>query len=296
MNFSGVFSALPTPFNGGEVDFTSLIRLVQHQLDNDIDGIVVMGTTAESPVLSLKQREAIFQVVDERVSSKVPIVVGTGSNSTQDTIEKSKIARNWGADALLCVVPYYNKPPQRGLLNHFSAISKAVSDIPIILYNVPSRTVTSLNLETIVELSKLGNVIGIKEASGDMKFDAQIIKSTNKKFLTLSGDDPSFFKFLETGGDGIISVVSNVIPREFSSVFKLYKEGNVKEAKTLFSKVKPLIGALNFDSNPIPIKAALNICALFKTKEVVSPLADALENDVLKLKKVMSKVLKMEFE
>lgn len=288
MDFSGVFSALPTPFNDGEIDFTSLIKLVQHQLHNDINGVVAMGTTAESPVLTMNQRETIFKVVDDSVSSKVPIVVGTGSNSTEDTIKKSKLARQWGADALLCVVPYYNKPPQRGLLNHFTQVSRAVDDIPIILYNVPSRTITSLSLETIVGLSKLGNVIGIKEASGDMKFDSKIINSTSKDFLTLSGDDGSFFKFLEASGDGIISVVSNVIPKEFSSIFRLYKKGAKKEAKALFNKVKPLIDALNFDSNPIPIKAALNICSLFKSRELKGPLASALDSDVLKLKKVMS--------
>ena len=193
-------------------------------------------------------------------------------------------------------MPYYNKPPQRGLIKHFTQISRAVDDIPIILYNVPSRTITSLSVETIVELSKLGNVIGIKEASGDMKFDSKIITSTSKDFLTLSGDDGTFFKFLDVGGDGIISVVSNVIPKEFSSMFKLHKEGKKKEAKALFNKIKPLIVALNFDSNPIPIKAALDICSLFKTREVLSPLAPALDEDVCKLKKVMSKVLDREFK
>ena len=288
--FSGIFSALPTPFNKGEVDSDSLIRLIKYQLQNGIDGFVVSGTTSESPCLSLDQKEAILKLVKKEVPSDFPIIVGTGSNNTLNSIEQSKLAQSQGASAVMCVVPYYNKPPQRGLYDHFYKINEAI-DIPIILYNVPSRTITSLSVDTIVQLSKLKNIVGIKEASGDMNFDSKVINSTGSDFLTVSGDDPSFIQFLSTGGDGIISVISNLIPKEFVSIFKNYKKGNIKKAKDIFNRVKPLIEGLNFDSNPIPIKAALNIFGLFETREVISPLAEALEDDVLKLKEVMYDVI-----
>ncbi len=288
--FSGIFSALPTPFNKGEVDSDSLIRLIKYQLQNGIDGFVVSGTTSESPCLSLDQKEAILKLVKKEVPSDFPVIVGTGSNNTLNSIEQSKLAQSQGASAVMCVVPYYNKPPQRGLYDHFYKINEAI-DIPIILYNVPSRTITSLSVDTIVQLSKLKNIVGIKEASGDMNFDLEVINSTDPDFLTVSGDDLSFIQFLSTGGDGIISVISNLIPKEFVSIFKNYKKGDIKKAKDIFDRVKPLIEGLNFDSNPIPIKAALNIFGLFETREVISPLAEALEDDVLKLKEVMYDVI-----
>ena len=288
--FSGIFSALPTPFIKGEVDSDSLIRLIKYQLQNGIDGFVVSGTTSESPCLSLDQKADILKLVKKEVPSDFPVIVGTGSNSTLNTIEQSKLAQSKGASAVMCVVPYYNKPPQRGLYDHFYKINEAI-DIPIILYNVPSRTITSLSIDTIVKLSKLKNIVGIKEASGDMNFDLEVINSTGSDFLTVSGDDPSFIQFLSTGGDGIISVISNLIPKEFVSIFKCYKKGDIEKAQSIFDKVKPLIEGLNFDSNPIPIKAALNIFGLFKTREVISPLAEALEDNVLKLKKIMYDVI-----
>ena len=292
MKLSGVFSALPTPFKDGEVDYTSLIKLVHDQLKNGIDGFVVMGTTAESSAIPMRQKESIFDIIKLQCSDDFPIIVGTGTNNTKDTIDKSRKAISWGASAVMCVVPYYNKPPQRGLLEHFSKISAALEDTPVLIYNVPSRTITSLTTETIKSLSEFKNVIGIKEASGDMNFDSDIMKSVGKDFSYLSGDDLSYLQFLEIGGNGIVSVASNIIPKEMKSIFTSYKDGKAKEATSLFNQIKPLLEALTFESNPIPIKAALNINGIFSTSEVISPLSQALDDDVKKLKSVMSEVIK----
>lgn len=283
--FKGVLTALVTPFKDDQVDVLSLQKLVQSQLNEGIHGLIVLGTTAESPTLSQKEKEQIFDVVQSEVSGQIPLVVGVGSNNTTDTIEKSKEAIKWGADALLCVVPYYNKPPQRGLLHHFQKISASTGDTPILLYNVPSRTITSLSLETIVSLSKCKNIIGVKEASGDIQFDKQLVKAfSNKDFIMLSGDDSTFDAFMEIKGDGIISVISNLLPAETVGVYNAYVKGDFDEGRSKFQELKKYIDALNFDTNPIPIKAALYLSKMISTCQMRSPLLPPEYKQLQKLK------------
>lgn len=214
-DFNGAISALVTPFLNGEVDYTSLEKLVAYQLDNGIKGFVVNGTTAESPTLTSAEVSKIFSMVRAQAGVNFPIILGTGSNSTAKTVEATKKASELGANAALVVVPYYNKPPQRGLVEHFKAVAKE-SEVPVILYNVPGRTITGMTVDTIAELAEVKNILGIKEATGDIKFDQELMARMPKNFLMLSGDDPTYIDFLKSGGKGIISVMSTVAIRTLS--------------------------------------------------------------------------------
>jgi len=271
-NFKGVITALITPFQNGEIDFNSLGNLVEFQLKKGIQGFVINGTTAESPTLSSTEREKIFRFVKERVPKNFPLIMGTGSNSTAKTIEESKEAERFGADAILVVVPYYNKPPQRGLLEHFKAIADA-THIPNILYNVPSRTITFLELETIKKLSEHPNIYGIKEASGNIEMDRQIRQSCGEAFLLLSGDDGSYDQFMQAGGDGVISVASHVLPE---AMLQQKASENLE-----------LIDLLFCEANPIPVKKALHLMGIIKSPECRLPLVTLADVHAEKLKKAM---------
>jgi len=266
---SGVLTAVVTPFNQNKVDFISLEKILKHQISFGIDGFILNGTTGESPTLSEEEVKEIFHFVKKKISTQTPVIVGTGSNSTEKTIELTKKAEKMGADAALIVVPYYNKPPQRGLFEHFKAIAEQ-TNIPIILYNVPSRTVTSLELETIKKLSKLPNIIGIKEATGDIEFAKKIRQTCGNEFLLLSGDDGSYDEFAKVGGDGVISVASHIIPSAM-------KEKRASEYRTL-------IDLLFCESNPIPVKMALFMMGLIQSPELRLPLVAMSEQNKEKLK------------
>lgn len=263
--FKGVFSALLTPFYNGKVDFVSLEKHLQYQIDNGITGFVVNGTTAESPTLSWSEVEQIFKCV-KKLSGKMPVIVGVGSNSTEKTTETTKKACALGANAVLAVVPYYNKPPQRGLVLHFSEVAKA-SDVPVILYNVPGRTVTSLSLESIVSLSENKKIIGIKEASGDMDLANKLQQSTPKEFIKLSGDDATYLQFLKLGGDGIISVMSNIITKQCVQWTKNPTESD-------FLPYLKFINGIYAEANPIVPKWMLYKMGIFKSPEMRLPLTE----------------------
>jgi 4-hydroxy-tetrahydrodipicolinate synthase len=272
---NGVLTALITPFENGKVDYLSLEKLIHYQVKSGgIDGFVINGTTAESPTISEAERKEIFSFVQARVPPSFPLVMGTGSNSTQKTIEDSKEAERLGADAILVVVPYYNKPPQRGLLEHYKGVASA-TQIPTILYNVPSRTITSLELETIKKLSEHPNIIGIKEASGNVDFAKQIRAACGKSFLLLSGDDGTYDDFMATGGDGVISVASHILPRE------------MKEARA--STKKALIDTLFVEANPIPLKMALKLMGIIKSAECRLPLVEFSAEKVEPLRMLLRK-------
>jgi 4-hydroxy-tetrahydrodipicolinate synthase len=261
--FEGVITALATPFMEGKVDYLSLEKLVQFQLKNKIDGFVINGTTAESPTLTGGERTEIFKQVRRLVPKDFPLIMGTGSNSTATSVRESAEAEALGADACLVVVPYYNKPPQRGLLEHFKAVASS-TELPIILYNVPSRTITNLEVETIKKLAEHPNIIGIKEASGNIEFDQQIRQACGQQFLLLSGDDASYDEFMKIGGDGIISVASHVIPNEM-------KQQKIRDNKDI-------LDALFCEANPIPLKMALFLMKLIRSPELRLPLV-ALERE-----------------
>lgn len=270
-SFKGVISALPTPFTNNQVDYTSLSKLVEFQLKNGINGFVVNGTTAESPTLSWDEVQKIYARVREISGSRVPIILGTGSNSTEHTIETTKKAEGLGADAALVVVPYYNKPPQRGLVAHFAQVAQNTK-LPIILYNVPGRTITSMSVETIVELAKVKSIFAIKEASGDIEFDKNLRTATSIDFVLLSGDDPTYIDFLRLGGSGLISVMSNAITAACAKWNQMASEKKWAEAETDFAKYKNLIRLMYVEANPIPLKWMLFKMGLFASPEMRLPL------------------------
>ncbi len=286
MNFKSVITALITPFKKGEVDFTSLKRLVKHQLDDGIGGFVVNGTTAESPTLTSEERKNILNFVKAEVSGQVPIIMGTGSNSTAKTVEDSKQAQALKADAILVVVPYYNKPPQRGLVAHFKTVAESVS-IPVILYNVPGRTITSLELNTIIDLSKISNIIGVKEASGNIAFATDIRKSCSPDFILLSGDDGTYVDFLKAGGDGVISVTSHVVAKEMLDWQKQVQLGKDAEDS---KKYKTLFDELFCEANPIPLKMALYWQGIIDSPELRLPLCELASKHHEPLKKEMKEL------
>lgn len=273
-NFSGVSTALITPFYNGQLDVASLEKLIQFQVENGVDGFVLSGTTGESPTITASEKEKLYQVAKAHVPKNFPLIFGTGWNSTQKTIDESRWAEKLGADAILVVVPYYNKPPQRGLFQHFMAIADSV-EIPTILYNVPSRTITSLELDTIKKLSEHPKIIGIKEASGNTQFAHQIRQSCGSEFLLLSGDDGTYSEFLNQGGDGVISVASHIIPEAMK--------------KNQIAQHKDLIDLLFTEANPIPVKMALYLMGVIKSPELRLPLVTLNETGTEKLKLEMQR-------
>ncbi len=285
-NFKTTITALITPFSSGAVDFVSLEKLIRHQIQNGVEGFVINGTTAESPTLTDKEVEEIFKAARATVGPQFPLIMGTGSNSTAKTEEASEKAEALGADAVLIVVPYYNKPPQRGLVQHFSEVAKSVS-IPVILYNVPGRTITALSADSIRELSQVQNIVGIKEASGNIEFASEIINKTSPEFVMLSGDDGTYVDFLRAGGHGVISVASHVIPREMLNWKKLVKTGKYAEADADLKKHRALIDHLFVEANPIPVKMALYYMGLIKSPELRLPLVSMSEDLAQKMKQEM---------
>jgi 4-hydroxy-tetrahydrodipicolinate synthase len=277
-NFKGVFTALITPFQKSEVDYASLLKVAKFQLDRGVKGFVINGTTAESPTLNEAERKKIFKSMKDQFGSQTTLIMGTGTNSTDETIARTKEAAELGADAALVVVPYYNKPPQRGLFEHFKKVAER-SSIPVIIYNVPSRTVAKLEVETIAQLSKVKNIIGIKEASGDIEFAKKIRLKTSKEFILLSGDDLSYAEFMKAGGDGIISVGAHILPREFVAVQNQKLEALI-----------PHMGLLNnlyVEANPIPVKMALSLMSLIISPALRLPLVEMAEDLVPQLEKSM---------
>lgn len=254
---SGVLTALITPFENDKVDFKSLKNLIDFQIKNKINGFVINGTTGESPTLTEEEIKEIFIFTKENTPENFPLIVGAGSNSTNKTIELARNAEKLGADAILTVVPYYNKPPQRGLLEHFKKVADSVNT-PIILYNVPSRTVTGLEIETIKKLSEHPNIIGIKEATGNIEFAQQIRGLCGSEFLLLSGDDGTYDKFLKIGGDGVISVASHILPNQ------------MRNAE--INNYKDLIDLLFCEANPIPVKMALYLMGIIQKSDLRLPL------------------------
>lgn len=285
LNFKGVFSALVTPFHQtGEVDYDSFKKLLDHQKNGGISGVVVSGTTGESPTITNEEFERLVTIAKEALfETKMPLIVGTGTNSTTESVKKSKRAKELGADALLVVTPYYNKPSQEGLFNHFSAIATAVAPLPIILYDVPGRTGIRFETETVKRLALAHkNVIGIKDATGDLSRISIFKTEISKDFLVLSGDDPLFLASLSVGADGIISVASNLIPRE---MMQLLKERSVE----LNNRLLPFFNGIFIESNPTPIKMALAKRGVIASNTVRGPLTKLKVENEVKLLDIMKK-------
>lgn len=288
-SFKGTFTALVTPFRNGKIDFSSLERLVQHQIKAGVDGFVINGTTGESPTLNSAEKAELFQHVRSLCGSSVPLIMGTGSNSTAQTIEDSRKAEELGADAILVVVPYYNKPPQRGLYQHFKSVASSVT-IPTILYNVPGRTITSLATGTIKDLSSVPGVIGIKDATGKIDVAQEIITACGREFVMLSGDDGTYVEFLAVGGHGVISVASHVIPAQMVQWKKWVAEGALDKARKDIAKYNDLINLLFVEANPIPVKTALQLMGLLDSAELRLPLVELEAENTERLRAEMQKV------
>lgn len=286
--FSGVFTALITPFYRGRVDFISLKKLVRDQIDGGTEGFVINGTTGESPTLEESEVEKIFYQVRKETDDTVPLVLGTGSNSTAATVYKTKMAKKWGADGALVVVPYYNKPPQRGLVAHYKQVAEA-STIPVLLYNVPGRTVVSLSEETIVALSKIKNIVGVKEASGQIELVERLAKQVRDDFLLISGDDSSCIDFMLAGGHGVISVVSHIIPGKLRDLSDRARRGDssVREEYGQYDKLNSLMGV---ESNPIPVKMALYIMGIIRSPELRLPLVPLSKEHTARVKSELKKL------
>ena len=254
---AGSMVALVTPMDAqGRLDWDSLSKLVDFHLENGTHAIVAVGTTGESATLDVDEHIKVIEFVVKQVAGRIPVIAGTGANSTSEAVHLTRNAKNAGADACLLVVPYYNKPTQEGLYQHFKHIAEAV-DIPQILYNVPGRTSCDMQAETVIRLSSVPNIIGIKEATGDLVRAKAIIEGVSEDFIVLSGDDPTAVELILMGGKGNISVTANVAPREMADLCEAALEGNAEKARAINEKLMPLHKDLFIEANPIPVKWAL---------------------------------------
>lgn len=259
MNFGQMLTAMVTPFDQhGEVDYNAARTLVNYLIENGSDGLVVAGTTGESPTLTTEEKVELFKLVVETSAGRVPVIAGTGSNNTRASIKLTKLAEEAGVDGIMLVTPYYNKPSQEGLFQHFKTIADATS-LPVMLYNIPGRCVVNMSVETIIRLSEISNIVSVKEASGNLDAMAEIISRTPDTFSLYSGDDALTLPLLSIGGTGVISVASHIIGKEMQEMINLFKGGRVQEAAALHRNLLPIMKALFAAPNPVPVKTALNM-------------------------------------
>lgn len=254
----GCLTALVTPFKGGKVDFETLAKLVDWQIENGVDGLVAVGTTGESATLDVDEHVAVIAAMVKAARGRVPVVAGAGGNATSEALALTKASEDAGADALLHVTPYYNRPSQEGLFRHFEAIAKATK-LPIILYNVPSRTACDMLTETVVRLSAIDNIIGIKDATGNLVRGSELVAKCGDKITILSGDDGTSFPLYACGARGVISVVSNVAPKPMADMWDAVKAGDWERAKKRHYELRVLSAMLFNEPSPAPTKAALSI-------------------------------------
>jgi 4-hydroxy-tetrahydrodipicolinate synthase len=284
--FKGVITALVTPFRGDAIDEEALRRLVDEQIRAGIDGFVPVGTTGESPTVSVEEHIRIIKIVVEETRKRVPVIAGTGANSTREAIELTIEARAVGADATLQVTPYYNRPTQDGLFRHFKAVADAAG-LPIVVYNVPGRTGCDLLPETMARLCEVPLVVGIKEATGSAQRAAQILSRVGDRMVVLSGDDATAFPLYALGAHGCISVVSNVAPADMAAMWDAAAAGDWKKARELHYKVFPLSEGLFIEANPIPVKAALAMMGKI-SDEIRAPLYPMTGANREKVRKILA--------
>lgn len=254
--FDGVCTALITPFKDGKIDYISLKKIIEFQIENGVDALLINGTTGESATLTEQEKRDIIAFSVREVNGRVPLIAGTGSNDTKKAVELSKFADEVGADGVLVVTPYYNKASDDGLVYHYFEIANAIN-IPLILYNVPSRTGVNIPLSVYERLSKHKNIVGVKEASPSLSDFARLCAKCGSDFALYSGNDDLIVPFLSLGGMGVVSVLSNALPREVGDICRLYFSGKVKEAADLQLRLLPLIEEIFCEVNPIPIKALM---------------------------------------
>jgi 4-hydroxy-tetrahydrodipicolinate synthase len=268
--FHGVITALVTPFKNGEVDYAAFERLLERQIAAGVHGVVPVGTTGETSTLTMEEHEAIVKLCVERAAGRVKVIAGAGSNNTAETLHLARHAKSVGADAVLVVAPYYNKPSQEGLYQHFKALNDNV-EVPVMLYNVPGRTVVDLSNDTVIRLAKLPNIIGIKDATGEVDRLSHMRLAIKDDFSYISGDDPTFLGYLAHGGHGVISVTSNVAPAACVALYEAAAQGAFDTARQWQDKLIKLDSVLFADSSPSPTKYALSRLGLC-TEEVRLPI------------------------
>jgi len=283
--FKGAMVAIVTPFKDGKVDEKGLRSLIEFQIENGTQGIVPCGTTGESATLSHAEHERVIEITIEAVAKRVPVIAGTGSNNTSEAVRLTKHAEKAGADAALLITPYYNKPTQEGMYQHYLKVAEETS-LPLLLYNVPGRTSINLLPDTCARLSRIKNIVGIKEASGSLQQISDVIKLCPETFSVLSGDDFVTFPLLAVGGKGVISVTANVVPGDVANLCNSFEKEDYEKARRLHYKLLPLNNAMFFETNPIPVKTALGLMGKI-SPELRLPLSPMSAANLEKLRKVM---------
>ena len=259
MGFGRLYTAMVTPFkSSGAVDYDQAGELALYLLENGSDGLIVSGTTGESPCLRTEEKVMLFKAIKEKVGDRGHIIAGTGCNDTWKTMELTKMAEEAGVDACMLVVPYYNRPPQKQLYNHFKRVSECTK-LPIMLYNVPGRTGQNMEPETVAKLAKIKNIVAVKEASGSLDQIIAIRRMTNDRFMIFSGDDALTLPILSVGGRGVVSVASHLVGNEMKSMIEAYLKGDTEKALRINERIYPIFKGLFITSNPIPVKTALNL-------------------------------------
>jgi 4-hydroxy-tetrahydrodipicolinate synthase len=283
----GSMVALVTPFKnkGRDLDEKKLRALVDFHIKNKTSAIVPCGTTGESATLTMEEHERVIDIVIDAAGGKIPVIAGTGSNNTEEVIVLTRHAKKSGAQAVLIITPYYNKPTQEGIYRHFNVLSETV-DIPIIVYNIASRTGVNITAETMARLSTIKNVIGVKEASGDLNQMSDIRRLCNKDFLLISGDDSLTLPLLSIGGCGVISVIANIIPKDTADMVEAFLKGDISKAQALHYKMLPLVRAMFIETNPIPLKTAMGIMGMCEP-DLRLPMCEISKSNEEKLKKAM---------
>ena len=284
----GLYTALITPFDDrGKIDYSSFDKIIEWQLKAGVDGLVPCGTTGESPTLSLTEHKEVIAYVTKKVDRRAKILAGSGSNNTKEAIELSLYAKEVGVDACLLVTPYYNKPTQEGLYQHFKTIAKEVK-MPCVLYNVPGRTSLRIEVDTIRRLAEIEFIVGVKDAVGDIDFTSETLSQVPKHFISLTGTDNQIYSSMMLGGHGAVSVLSNVVPQETKNLIDVCLKGDFKKAQFLHFKLWPLANSLFLETNPIPIKMAMYLLRLTQSPCTRLPLTEANPQTTHQLKRNLS--------
>lgn len=285
--FEGLYTAIITPFRDGKIDFPALEKILEHQIAGGVDGVVPAGTTGESPTLSHQEHSELIRETIRIVNGRVKVIAGTGSNSTREAIRLSEEAAKDGADGLLQVNPYYNKPGQEGLFRHFSEVARVSSqDVPVMLYNIPGRTAVGMTQDTIRRLSEVENIVSIKEATGNISHMAEVVEICRPEFTLLSGDDNMMLPVMAIGGRGVVSVISNLFPKEVKKILDLCDQGDFTAARQENFRLLPLCRAMFMETNPIPVKKAMEIKG-FCSGEIRLPMTELTAENTEKLKKAL---------
>ncbi len=273
---TGTMTALVTPFRNGRIDEKALRKHIDFQIENGVDAVVPCGTTGESPTLSHEEHLEVVRITVHQAAGRVPVVAGSGSNSTEEAVMLTKGVRDLGAAACLMICPYYNKPTQEGLYRHFAAVAEQ-ADLPIFLYNIMGRTAVNMSPETVARLAKIPQVVGLKDACGNIQQSSETLAAVPPDFVVVSGDDAYTLPLLAIGGKGVISTTSNVVPREMSDLTRAFDAGDLAQARALHFRLMPLFTSLFLETNPIPVKAALAMMGRIdpEIRLPMTPMSDA---------------------